>query len=164
MKRTLLILLALILLLLPGCSEQPDMDIDGESKIHTSRVVSKKMAEYGDYLYLIEDRLLCYNRKTGELRPFCTDPDCYYECVFCSIPLEITQVTDGRLYFNGTFMRTRQYFLAYVDLVTEEATVLLTLPKNGTSILSPPVLDNGWLYYTVQRLREGGEATNSDDY
>ena len=164
MKRILLILLALTLILLPGCAEEPDTDIDGENKIHTSQVVSKKMAEYGDYLYIVEDGLCCYNRQTGELRSFCTDPDCGYSCVFCNLPLEITQVTDGRLYFNGTFVRTRENFFAYVDLVTEEATVLLTLPKNGTSILSPPVLDNGWLYYTVQRLREGGEATNSDDY
>lgn len=164
MKRILLISLAFTLLLLSACAEEPDADAERMNEIHTSNVISKKMAEYGDYLYVVEDRLLRYNRKTGEMRPFCTDADCYYACVFCSAPMEITQVTDGRLYFNGTFVRTRENFFAYVDLVTEEATVLMTLPKNGTSILSPPVLNDGWLYYTAHRLQDGGDAKNPDDY
>lgn len=164
MKCILLIFLALTLLLLPACAELPDADTDSKEKIHTSQVVSRKLAEYGDYIYLVEDRLLRYNRKTGELRPFCTDPKCNHSCVFCAMPIEVTQVTNGRLYFNGLMVRTFENIHAYIDLVTEEATVLLRFPLKERTELSRPVLDNGWLYYTAQRLRKGGEAANPDDY
>ncbi|MBQ2766597.1 MAG: hypothetical protein IJF49_00790 [Clostridia bacterium] len=163
MKRILLILLALTLILLPGCAEEPDTD--NESKSHTSRVVSKYMAEYGNYIYISETFGLCrYNRKTGEMIPYCTDPECDGSCVFESPFFELTQIADGRLYFNCNTNWTHENVYAYLDLVTEEVKVLLYLPENETAEVSPPVLDNGYLYYTAQRLRKGGDVTNPDDY
>ena len=163
MKRIFIVFFALIILLLPSCAEQPDMNKD--EKIHTSRVVSRYLAEYGDYIYVSDLNGLCrYNRKTGEMIPLCKDPDCDGSCPFETIFLELTQISDGRLYFNCNTNWTHENIYAYLDLVTDELKVLMVLPGDYTAEVSPPVLDNGWLYYTGQRLREGGDAANPDDY
>ena len=165
MKRILLILLALTLILLPGCAEEPDMGKTDE--VHTSRVISQRMVEYGDYIFLAGNGTLSrYNRKTGEIYSFCNDSNCnrYRLCIFCAPFIEITQVVDGRLYFNVWTSWEHENVYAYLDLVTEEAKVLLTLPESECAEVCRPVLDNGYLYYTAQRLREGGDATNPNDY
>ena len=161
MKRIFLIFLALTLLLLPACAEEPDMDT-GET-VHTSRICARNIAEYGDYIYYSNGRMCCYNRRTGETRKFCTEPECSYQCIFVA-PFEFTQAVDGRLYFCSSNVRTREITYAYVDIVTEETTVLLTRPIHGSSLISWPIVDNGWVYYTGQQLREGGKAENPDDY
>ena len=161
MKRILLIFLALTLLLLPACAEEPDMDVG--KTVHTSRVNARRIAEYGDYVYYVAGRMYCYNRRTGEMRQVCTESDCSYACIFVA-PIEFTQAVDGRLYFCSTNIRTREITYAYLDLVTEETTVLLTTIAHGSSVMSCPIVDNGWVYYTGQQLREGGKAENPDDY
>lgn len=162
MKRILLILLVLTLLFLPACAEEPDMDT--VETLHTSRVCTRRRAEYGDFLCYYAGELYCYNRKTGEIYPFCTDPNCNGNCILESSKMDYAQPVDGRLYICSSSTRPRERSLSYIDLVTGEVTVLLTSPKQGASILSWPVVDNGWVYYTDQRLREGGEAENPDDY
>lgn len=160
MKRILLLFLALTLLLLQACAEEPDTG----TTIHTSSISAARIAEYGDYIYSLTDgKLRRYNRKNGEMRPFCTDLDCNYECLFVA-PMEFTQAVDGRLYFCSSNIRKRETTYAYIDLITEETTVLLTVPRYGTSVISWPIVDNGWVYYTGQQLRDGGKAENPDDY
>ena len=163
MKRIFLILLALTLILIPACGEQPDVDMEG--KIHTSRVISHNCAEYGDYIYLFDDTLSRYNRRTGEIIYFCNKfPNCGGVCIFCAPFIKLTQIVDGRLYFNVCTSWTHENIYAYLDLTSEEVKVLISLPERQAAEVCLPVLDNGWLYYVAQRLRAGGEATNPEDY
>ncbi|MBQ8275905.1 MAG: hypothetical protein IJZ02_04705 [Clostridia bacterium] len=165
MKRILPILLVIILVLLPCCSEKPDADFPGEDEIHTSQVVSRLTAEYGDHVYTEHDyELHRYNRKTGVMQTVCTDPNCGPDCFLCSPSREITQVVDGRLYGCYMLIRTREFAYAYWDIVTNEQKVLLTLPRSETPEMNPPVLNGRYLYYTGQYLREDGDAKNPDDY
>ena len=165
MTRILPIFLVMVLVLLPCCSEKPDMELPGQDEIHTSRVVSRCIAEYGDYVYFQKDgRLMRYNRKTEEMQTLCTDPNCNAECFFCSPIQETTQVVDGRLYSYYMRIWDHEYVYAYWDPVTNEVKVLLTLPEAETAEIWPPVLHGGYLYYTGQYLREGGSAENPDDY
>ena len=68
------------------------------------------------------------------------------------------------MYFTGEMRWTHEHIYAYLDLITWETKILLTLPQIESTEVNPPLLEDGWLYYTAQRLREGGDATNPDDY
>lgn len=164
MKRILPIFLIMVLVLLPCCSEKPDMDLPGEDEIHTSQVITRCIAEYGDYIYFRATKMMRYNRKTGVMQPLCTDPDCGSDCLLCSPVNETTQIVDGKLYGCYMLPFTRECVYACYDLVTNEMKVLLTLPRDEAADVQPPVLDGGYLYYTGQYLREGGSAKNPDDY
>lgn len=163
MKRILLLLLALTLLLLPACAEQPDIE---NGRIHTSKVESRKTAEYGDNVYYVIGKLYRYNRKSGEIGPLCNNSCDPFSssCMLCAVMIENAQVVNTRLYFNGYSIETKENFFAYYDLITEETKVLLTLSSHENAEVNRPILADGWLYYTAQRLREGGDATNPDDY
>lgn len=105
-----------------------------------------------------------YDRVTGEIRfGFCEDPACEQEsCPWRQTRIHVLTVEDGKLYFYAH--GKRELYYGYRDMLTGEIAVLLTQNAEQRTPNQPTFLADGWLYYEIKLLREGGDPDNADDY
>ena len=166
MKRILILFLALTLLLLPACAEEPDLPVQQKAEFQRTDVINYKTTAWGDYLYFTRAGLTRCNWKTGEVSSCCTDPTCKKNCLLHDmLTVEMGPVVDNKLYFSGHALRTTKGIMyASLDLVTDEVKLLLSLPSVERYSLNPPVLEGEWLYYIARYLPDGADATDPDAY
>lgn len=148
--------LALPLLVSCGREEAP----------HTTRVVTStgfgKVGEYGQYIYSGSKVTWRYDRKTGEIRRACLDPECDGNCPLEGGYAHVTQIADGKMYFctwfyHGSMDENLDWPTVYgfQDLSTGEITVLAEVPFEDSDEGTAVFVYDGMMYYTRYTLKEG---------
>ncbi len=162
------ICLALALLMtgacLVGCSEHLPDDLAGDLS-YTSRINGSDHTRTicWDQYVLTESSDAIYDRNTGELQlGFCEDPECDGDCFLHQGSLTLIAVRDGRAYFVMVGKKT--VYLAYRDMLTGEAHVLLNYSWEERVLNQPSFLDGEYLYYTRKILKDGGDPNAAEDY
>ncbi len=156
-------ILTLFVIIFTSCSEKPDSN----NSIYTSKVVKNgyvEMGVSGENIYATWRGLYRYNKKTNEILSTCQNPECKGNCLLESPLLMISQIVDSRLYFSSKDSFTGVCSYSYMDLLTGNIKVLLTLSMLDSPESCAPFITDGMMYYSRRELRDGGDAKNPDDY
>ena len=156
----LIFLLVLTVLLFSSC--QTDHEAIGV--IHSTAVIRPNIQEYGPYVYVDGRTISRYNRGTNLFSSACVDPECNGTCPIEAAISSVNQVVDGRMFFSSFEAYTHVVRYGYQDVVSGDIRILTTLSEAEDSMNARSYVWNGWMYYTKQILREGGDPDVLSDY
>ena len=166
MKRWSCVIFALAICIsgMIACTEQMPDNPEGDFS-YTSRLVglsSQRVVCWNHYIVTDLSKAI-YDRTSGEIRyGLCEDPECDGTCLLDQADVTYVAATQGRLYFTARGKRETHY--GYRTLLTGEVKVLLTVDAEQRTPNQPTFLEDGWLYYEIKLLRDGGDPDNADDY
>ncbi len=147
------------------CKEQPDMPID-EQETHNTNVFGRRyIVEYGDHIFYGFGKVLMrYNRKSGEFRKACKDPECKGDCLLESPLTYLSQILDGKLYFVTRMPYVHTYHYVSLDVATDELKVLRTFERMESCEGNVPCISDGYLYYICKKMKPNGNKEDPEDY
>ena len=160
----LILILVILASGLCSCSEQPDEPY--HEMLNTASVSQKdNVIEYGNYVFYESGKgIMKYDRSTGEIRSACVDPECKGNCLLESPLNYFSQIVDGKLYFATMTAYTHEYTYAYLDIQTGIVTVLRICEEIESVMGIPPLVENGYCYYSCKKLKENGNKQDPQDY
>lgn len=167
------IFLAVLILLLPSCSEKPDIQVDIQSEQNFTAQRLANMAEYGSYIYFSDFKMYKYDKRTGVISRACQDPDCDGSSGSCPLDGWVTQlsgIVDNKLFFMTLVdneidnVNYATCYYAYLDLVTSKVTIFCGGESYDLGSEIEPLLTDEYVYYTYRILRPDGDKQNNEDY
>lgn len=164
---SLCVCLLLFAVTFASCTEKPDMPTDGVYIQKASNISGAcRFMAHGDYVYYSGRYVMKYNYLTGECTRACTAPDHpAFNCPMDSVLVCFSDFSTGILYLSafGHFEYGDCFYYASFDPASGSVKILREFQGNEVCYETPS-LDGGYLYYTHNILKEGGDAAEPTDY
>ena len=156
------LLLALALFLIPLCSCGQDvipLNIPSDNVSHKAKYIP-----YGHYIYFSFGWAYRADIREGTYSKACFDPECNGRCPLDWIDMEFCGEENGKIYFISQNHMDRKEYFAYQDASTGKVTCLAEYSENEVNGSMSSYIANGYWYYNVMLLKDGGDAMNPDDF
>ena len=134
------------------------------SEVYTTNVVKADMQSYGNYVYTYFGSIYRCDRVTNEFLKACVDPECDGKCPIDGAIAETDHIENGKLFFHSFEAYTHKVHYGYQDIISGKVTILKTLSEMEALNYSRVFVCNGYIYYSYNILKDGGNAANEEDY
>jgi hypothetical protein len=147
-----------------SCTKKNEDNEKNDNEIYTTRVKRNDIAAYGNFVFLEYGKIYRFNRKTESLENACSDIECEGMCPLDCVMSRFVGASDGKLYFCGWQQYTHYTYLACHDIKSGDIKVVKMLEDSEDPLDYNTFIEDGYWYYKRMILKEGGEATNPEDY
>ena len=118
-----------------------------------------------NYIFADWGKIYRFDRSTETFSLACTDPDCdSNRCPLECVVNYFAGVSDGKVYFSSFQQFSHNTLLSYLDIATGECVTIKTMSEAEDPEAISSYVEDGWWYYPRKILKEGGDASNSNDY